>query len=32
MMSIGEAIVAGTPVITNTIPYSHEWINQKNWE
>ena len=29
MMSIGEAIVAGTPVITNTIPYSHEWINQK---
>lgn len=28
MISIGEAIVAGTPVITNTVPYSHEWVGQ----
>lgn len=28
MLSIGEAIVAGTPVLTNTVPYSHEWITQ----
>ncbi len=28
MMSIGEAVVAGTPVLTNTVPYSHRWIAQ----
>lgn len=26
MISIGESVSVGTPVITNTIPYSHEWI------
>lgn len=28
MLSIGEAIVTGTPVLTNTVPYSHKWIQQ----
>lgn len=29
MISIGEAIACGTPVITNTIPYSSEWIQKE---
>lgn len=28
MISIGEAVVTGTPVLTNTVPYSHEWIEE----
>lgn len=26
MISIGEAIVSGTPILTNTVPYSHETV------
>lgn len=26
MISIGESLSVGTPVLTNTVPYSHEWI------
>lgn len=26
MIAIGESVSVGTPVITNTVPYSHEWI------
>lgn len=26
MIVIGESIAVGTPVITNTVPYSHEWV------
>jgi 1,2-diacylglycerol 3-alpha-glucosyltransferase len=28
MISIDESIASGTPVITNTVPYSYEWIKQ----
>lgn len=26
IISIGESVAVGTPVITNTVPYSHEWV------
>jgi 1,2-diacylglycerol 3-alpha-glucosyltransferase len=29
MISIGESLSVGTPVLTNTVPYSHEWIKLK---
>lgn len=27
-LSIGEAVVAGTPVLTNTVPYNHECVRE----
>lgn len=29
MIAIGESLSVGTPVLTNTIPYSHEWVKQE---
>ena len=30
MLSIGESIVVGTPVLTNTVPYNYEYVRDNN--